>query len=222
MTGPVGQTAGAIAIVLAAGDLPSRSLLPRLLNDVDVVVAADAGLAHAAELGLRPQRIVGDLDSVDPVMLEHYQGVRTERHRVDKDELDLELALIAARELGATSFRVLGAFGGRLDHSLAALFIGARWAKAGSEVSLHGGSHEAWLCLPGRPVVLSLATGTTVSILALGEQAVLSSVGLRYPLHDTRLGFGTGLGMSNVAADEQVSVSSTSGTAAVIVEHVVW
>ena len=207
------------ALVFAAGDLPAPALLPNLLRGVDLVVAADAGLAHVAALGLTPQRIVGDLDSVAPELLASYPEVRVDRHRVDKDELDLELALSAARELGATSTRVLGAFGGRLDHSVAALLIGAAWVEAGFAVSLHGGSHEAWICTPQAPVELAIAPGTTVSLLALRGPAVLTSRGLRFALSDTALGFGTGLGVSNVTDEATVALSSSSGVAAVIVEH---
>lgn len=207
------------AIVFAAGDMPQASLLAGLLEGVDLVVAADGGLAHAAALALTPQRIVGDLDSVDPDLLASYRDVPVQTHRVDKDELDLELALLAARELGAASFRVLGAFGGRLDHTLAAMLVGARWSEAGFPLSLHGGSHEAWLCTPHHDVELQLPRGTTVSLLALREAAVLESRGLRFELAETRLEFGVGLGLSNVVEEETIRVVCASGVAALIVEH---
>jgi len=207
------------ALVLAAGDLPLPGLLPGLLAGVELVVAADAGLAHAARLGLDPQLIIGDLDSVDPALLSRYHGVPLSKHSVDKDELDLELALAAARRLGASSIRVLGAFGGRLDHSLAALFVGARWVDEGVALSLHGGSHEAWFCTPARPLRLTLARSTTVSLFALRGAAVLSSSGLRYALDHTPLDFGTGLGVSNVADDGSFSIDASSGSVAVVVEH---
>src|SRR5690606_1781201 len=112
-----------------------------------------------------------------------------------------------------------GAFGGRLDHSLAALLVAVRWVEAGYMLSLHGGWHGAWICTPQRPVTLRLPRSTTVSLLALRGDAVLSSRGLRYPLDDTHLEFGTGLGLSNVVIADLVSVTCASGVAAVIVEH---
>ena len=208
-----------LALVFAAGDAPLARLLPGLLHGADLVVAADGGLAHVVACGLQADRIVGDLDSVDPELLERFPGVAVERHPVAKDELDLELALQSAAELGAGSFRVLGAFGGRFDHSLAALLVGARWAADGHEISLHGGSHEAHYCLPGRPLRLRLEPGTTLSLMALREAAVLDSRGLLFALHDTALPWGSGLGMSNESVDPEVEVSCSSGQAALIVEH---
>lgn len=213
------MTRAPLALVFAAGDAPSAHLLPDLLAGAELLLAADAGLALVARLGLTPDRIVGDLDSVDPELLARYSGVRVERHPVDKDELDLELALAAARDLGGGSFRVLGAFGGRLDHTLAALLVGAGWAAAGHLISLHGGSHEAHFCTPELPLRLALETGTTVSLLALRGPAVVSSEGLRFPLSETRLGWGSGLGMSNVVVSPTIGLRSSSGTAVLIVEH---
>lgn len=213
------MTVGRLALVFAAGDAPAPWLRSKLLEGADILVAADGGLAHAADLGLTPDLIVGDLDSVDPALLESFAAVRVERHPVDKDELDLELALSAARTLGAERFKVLGAFGGRLDHTLAALLIGAGWATAGHEVSLHGGTHEAYFCTPERVLELTLPAGSTVSLLALAGDAVLTSTGLRFPLTATRLAWGSGLGMSNETISAAVRLRSGSGQAALIVEH---
>lgn len=207
------------AAVFAAGDLPTARLLPGLLEAVDLVVAADAGLAHVHALGLRPQAIVGDFDSVDPDLLELYRDVPLERHRVDKDELDLELALNSALGLGAHSVRVLGAFGGRLDHSLASLLVAARRAAGGLLISLHGGSHEAHFCNPAMPLKVVLEPGTTVSLLALRGDAVVDSRGLRFPLNATKLAWGSGLGISNVVVEPAVELHCSSGAVALIIEH---
>src|SRR5690606_40989047 len=67
-----------------------------------------------------------------------------------------------------TLFRsVLGAFGGRLDHSLAALLFAARLAGAGKHLDLHGGPHSAWPLTAGTHLALELPVGTTVSIVSL-------------------------------------------------------
>lgn len=114
-----------VALVLAAGDLPVPPLWARLLNGVSVVVAADAGLAHARVLGVTPDLLVGDLDSVSSADLAAFPALPRETYPVDKDYLDLELALDAALKRDAVELRIVGAFGGRFDHSLAALLVAA-------------------------------------------------------------------------------------------------
>ncbi|HEX7040151.1 MAG TPA: thiamine diphosphokinase [Trueperaceae bacterium] len=213
---------GPAALVLAGGEPPAAGLLAPLLEDVGPVVAADGGLRHAAALGLAPDLIVGDLDSVTEDLLRAFPDVPVERHPRAKDELDLELALAAARRLGAASARVLGAFGGRLDQSLANLLVAARLATAEPPfpVTLHGGAHEARPCAPGLTCDAAWPPGTTVSLLALGGYAVVTATGLAYPVEDLRLPFGVGLGVSNVATGGRVVVRCAAGVVAVIAEHV--
>lgn len=212
-----------VALVLAGGDLPPAELVAPLLRGAAFVVAADGGLRHSAALGLAPDMLVGDLDSVTAEAMSAHAGVPVERHPSAKDELDLELALAAARRLGAREARVLGAFGDRLDQSLAALLVAARLATSAPPfpVSLHGGAHEAHVCAPGVPCEAGWPAGTTVSLLALAGGAVVSASGLAYPVEGLRLPFGVGLGVSNVVVGERVSLRCEAGVVAVIAEHAV-
>src|SRR5687767_6773710 len=114
------------ALVLADGDRPSRAGLDRSWPGWDeglgLIVAADGGAHLAAELGLVPDRWIGDGDSVDPAALADLEarGVIVTRASPDKDESDGELALLEAVTGGAGEITVLGALGGRrLDHLLA-------------------------------------------------------------------------------------------------------
>jgi len=209
--------------VIAAGELPPPSVtdkvVRRSLGRGAFVVVADGGLVHAKALGIEPQLIVGDFDSVSPELLAAYAPRLIERHAVAKDELDLELALAAAIDAGARELSVLGAFGDRLDQSLAATLIAARLASAGLIIDLHGGKHSAWPLTAGNTIALELPIGTTVSVLSLIGDSVVSGVGLAYPLADRRIPFGTGLGVSNAIARAGGSVTCVGGVVAVIAEY---
>lgn len=207
------------ALILAGGMLPTPALWPALLEGCGAVIAADGGLAHARVLRVTPDLVVGDLDSVEPSLLERYPNVPIERHRADKDQLDLELALEAAWSRGATGVRVAGAVGGRLDQTLAALLIAARAASTGREVVLYGGRYEARSAVTGSSIVRELPGGTTVSLLALQEGCRVSIGGVRYPLHAADLPWGSGLGVSNEAAGGAVRLDVLSGTVALLIEH---
>jgi thiamine pyrophosphokinase len=84
------------AVLLVGGAVRLGGRLRSVVADVGLVIAADGGLRHAARLGLAPDLLVGDLDSVAPTDLDAYPGLPVERHPTDKDALDLELALDAA------------------------------------------------------------------------------------------------------------------------------
>lgn len=81
----------------------------------DKVIAVDAGLERAAALGLVPDLIVGDFDTVKPEILERYRRMEHivwDVHQPEKDETDTELALQKAQAIGSGEIAVLGATGG--------------------------------------------------------------------------------------------------------------
>src|SRR3989442_200655 len=101
-------------VVLAGGpNGPAAMTLPAGAT----VIAADSG----AELGGHIDLLVGDLDSISAETLASIEHV--ERHAVDKDASDLELALAAALRLEPKRLLVLGSAGGRLDHLFGSLLI---------------------------------------------------------------------------------------------------
>ncbi|MCC6189725.1 MAG: thiamine diphosphokinase, partial [Anaerolineales bacterium] len=67
-------------------------------SDPRLIIAADGGLRYAARFGLHPDVLIGDLDSVPEAAIQAAQdaGALILRHKVEKDETDLELALIEA------------------------------------------------------------------------------------------------------------------------------
>lgn len=93
----------------------------------DKVYAVDKGLEYVDALGLSPDYILGDFDTVDKALLKSYQeqvdsgslDMIIEYHPVKKDAADTELAVVKAIENGANSITILGATGSRLDHVLA-------------------------------------------------------------------------------------------------------
>jgi len=131
------------ALVVADGDVPSLGTLdsawPGWDRGVDLVVAADGGWDKAEALGLRPDLLVGDADSLPEArfLALAADGVTIERSPTTKDESDAELAVIAALRRGATHITVLGALGGkRFDHALANVGLLGLPAPGDAEVEL--------------------------------------------------------------------------------------
>jgi thiamine pyrophosphokinase len=202
------------ALVLAdgtvepAGDLDSA--WPGWSDEIDLVIAADGGARHAAALGRRIDRWVGDGDSITPADLQRLvaDGVRIDRSPVDKDETDAELAVLAAIEADAARITILGALGGtRLDHELGNVWLLAHPGLAGRAVSLLGAGSRIRLAAPGL-TDLAGAVGDLVSLLPFGGDAGgITTSGLRYPLRDEPLLNGPSRGLSNVreAADARLT-----------------
>lgn len=204
-------------VVLAGGDPPAPGLV---LPPADVVLAADGGAEHAGPLGLAVDRLVGDLDSITPDRLDELRagGVRVDAHHPDKDATDLELALAAAVDEGATRVVLVGGHGGRLDHELATYAALAAVAAPGRWV-------EAWLGVAQVLVVadrgsLAARPGELVSLLALGGPvAGVTTSGLRWPLTDFELLPTSTRGVSNEAVTSPVGAAVTGGVLAVVRPH---
>lgn len=205
-----------IAWVLAAGPLTTSERLLAASKDAAIVVAADGGLLHASTLDLRPVIVVGDMDSLDATTRRAWGDVPKDVHPTDKDATDLELAADHAWRLGATALRVIGAFGGRLDQTLAAAWIAASWAERGRDVALLDGTAEVWPVAAGGGVTLDVPRGTTFSVLAVTDHARIRVTGARYAHDALDLPRGVGLGTSNVALTAP-RVEVATGTVLVVV-----
>jgi thiamine pyrophosphokinase len=212
------------AVVVADGDVPERAVLdaawPGWSDGVDLVLAADGGLARARSIGLEPRFLVGDLDSLPEADAgdAERRGITILRAPVAKDESDTELALLEAVRLGATRITVLGAFGGpRLDHALANLWLLAHPGLRGVEVVLLDARARASLVAGPGSRRLPGPVGATVSLLPAGGDAVgITTTGLRYPLRDEALLTGPARGLSNVRIEPGASVALRRGSLLVI------
>jgi thiamine pyrophosphokinase len=206
-----------IAVVLAAGRVVATAALRARVAAADLIVAADGGARHARSLGVRPHAIVGDLDSVDDATLRRYPDADVQRHPRDKDRLDLELALDEAVRRGARSVLIVGAFGGRVDHELAAVAVALARHREGLDVELHAGDALALPLRAGQTGELDLPADVTVSVLATTPGTRVTLSGLRYPVRDAALEPGSGLGVSNVSVGGPVRVDVHAGEALVVV-----
>jgi thiamine pyrophosphokinase len=207
-----------VALVLAGGDPVAASLRARL-PDAELVVAADSGLELAPALGVRVDRIVGDLDSasLEAVEAAVARGATIERHPAAKDATDLELAIDAAVRDGARRVVVVGGGGGRADHFLANILLLASPRWAGVEIDAWWGPHVSVVHGGRGPRAVQGAAGSLLTLLPVGGTARgIVTTGLEYPLAHEDLTPGTTRGVSNVMTSPTASVELEEGTLLVV------
>ncbi|MGH2537191.1 MAG: thiamine diphosphokinase [Candidatus Promineifilaceae bacterium] len=201
-----------MVLVVAGGRLGVGRWSRDLAAAASRVIAANGGLAHLLRLGRRPDEIIGDLDSIDGSLLDWLRGAEVELIAAPeaKAETDLELALLHAAGRYLLPIRVLAAFGGRLDQTLANFLLLAHPALAGRDVRLLTETEQVWLVaerteIEGRP-------GDLVSLLPIGgDVRVRATSGLRWPLQDETLHFGRPRGVSNEMTAGRASVEVLHG-----------
>lgn len=205
-------------IVANAPDLdldPYRGLVQR----AGLLIAADGGALALLRAGLLPHLVVGDLDSLDPASQRTLaeRGVELRRFERAKDETDLELALLLAAERGAQAIDVLGALGGRWDHTLANVALLAHPALLGRRARLLDTRQALYLVRDAASV--SGRRGDTISLIPLGGDARgVSTSGLLYPLQDAVLRFDQARGISNVLLEPPAQVQVREGLL-LVVQH---
>lgn len=173
------------------------------------VVAADGGANHLARVGIRPNAVVGDLDSIgDGVRA--WVGEDRLVPRPDQEHTDLHKTLAyVVEELGVRRVTVLAALGGRQDHALEALGVLARWAAQGSFEMRQPGYRV--VPVRGRRVFAAVP-GQTVSLLPWGRCEGVRTAGLHWGLSGDTLDLAGRTGVSNRATGRRVAVWVGSGT----------
>ncbi|MGC8634734.1 MAG: thiamine diphosphokinase [Candidatus Limnocylindrales bacterium] len=227
------------ALLVGNGRAPRRAGLPAsVFANVGLVVAADGGAAACESLGLRPDLVIGDLDSADSALIQRLVRAGTEVQRVpaEKDQSDLELALEVAIERGADRLLVLGALGGpRVEHELAAIALLELALERHVEMALVDERSTLQLLAAGpldgrrdaapgtaeggaaRGLTIEGQPGDYVSLFALGAEALdVTTDGLRYPLRREPLRPGPSRGLSNELTGPTASVRCGSGRLLVI------
>lgn len=198
---------GTNALVFCGGG-PTR--IP--IGEADLVIAADSGVIEGHRLGIHVDVLVGDLDSALPEQVAQVEraGGIVERHPVDKDATDLELALHAALDRGASEVLVAGGDAGRFDHLLGNALVLASPAFAGMRVDAVFGAARLHVVRSRRE--FDGDVGELVSLFALGGPARgVRTSGLRWVLDGQDLEPGSTLGISNGFAEPRAGVEAAGG-----------
>ncbi len=194
-------------LLIANGERPGKALVERVRRKADFIIAVDGGLAHCHHYNISPDRLIGDLDSYNP---EHARVLKTENIiRVpDQNQTDLQKALAYVQDLDPAGVMIIGALGGRADHSLANLII----------VNNHEEEWPLWIydnrgCFTllgeGRHT-LEDPPGTTVSLFTLSGAAGVHTQGFKYPVRTESLD-ASFIGVSNVIREKPAHISIGSG-----------
>jgi thiamine pyrophosphokinase len=181
------------------------------------VICCDGGIRHSQTLKIKPDVIIGDMDSASAFQLEHYenQGVKIIKYPQQKDATDTQLALEYAVKHKPQAIEIWGALGGRLDHALANLSLLSMGAKAGIDTRLIDEYCEAFVV--NKKTYFTEAIGQTVSVFAYPVQAEgITLRGFQYPLNNESLDVDNSRGIGNVITATPAIISLDAGSLLII------
>ena len=208
------------AAIFLNGAPDSSGLIQDISGGADVVVAADGGARYALDAGVVPDLVVGDMDSLGEDLAREVEqrGASLERHQVRKDKMDGHLAVLAARQRGATTADLLCAAGGRFG----ALFAVPHILLAAERIGLRSTVVADWgrmFVIEARSLTVEGVPQDSISIFPLSGPATgVTLEGLVYPLEDARLEPGDTLGFHNELIGRVARVSVKKGALLVVHE----
>lgn len=185
--------------------------LPYIPTKQDYVIAADKGLDNLKKIGIKPDVIIGDFDSLGFVP----SGENIKRLPVEKDDTDVGFAVNYAFELGYKEFVIYGAIGGLLDHTIANLQLSAYISSKGGK-SVFVGDNVFVTSITNDTLKISNGKGR-LSVFALSDKAegVFLS-GLKYPLENAVIENTFPIGVSNEFTDKSAKIAVKNGTLLIV------
>ena len=186
------------------------------LNELtfDEIIGVDNGTAHLFERSLIPSKVLGDLDSITPVLLEKVENFNIDLNRYEphKDKTDFELALDSISEPKEKNIYIIGGEEGEIDHlfSIFSLIINY-------EFSLN----VTWLYMDKtivfrKDVSIFLNKGTKFSIVPLTSLKSFTISGAKWNLDKEDVEAGSSKTLRNESVDNQITISCSEGIFSVI------
>jgi len=205
---------------MANGEYGDITIYYELAHKTDLVICADGGANYAYQIGVTPDYIIGDLDSIRPEVREYFssQPVCFKEYLPAKDFTDTQLALALAADLGADEIILTGTLGGRLDHTLANLYSCIEAVQKGIKITHFGPDVTIYLTKSG--LRLKGHAGDLVSIIPLtGKASGITISNFAYPLQEAVLYQEKPYAVSNQMLTDTAEIKIKEGIIAVFHYH---
>lgn len=202
-------------LVITGGHCADDVLIP----EYDFCIAADSGLDTAKRLGVFPQIIIGDFDSVSSVPEEYTDpltNIKSEiiRYPAVKDDSDTTIAALTAVERLAEEVYIIGGLDGRMDHTLSNIVLLNNLREMGVSAVITDGENELRVIENGE--TLHIPYGEYRYFGLFSSDAVVSLEGCAYPLDHGRIIAIDNFAISNEPLEGGATVHSHAGNVLVI------
>ena len=193
-------------LIIANGEKPAKSLFLSELNNAELLIAADGGALTCLEYDVKPDVVIGDMDSFSSQAGLHLNIILDS----DQETNDLEKALNYSFKAGGKKITVLGATGSRLDQTLKNISVMAQLTTKFDDVVFKD-SH-GWMKILPKSFKFKTKKNTLISLFPVsGRVEGIKTTGLEYPLHNEFLENSIRDGSSNRATQDEVTISHQNG-----------
>lgn len=202
------------AVIICSGTIQNYDYISSLIRSDDTVICADGGYDHAVKMKIKPDVVLGDMDSVTS----DYSAESFEKFPVEKDWTDGEIAVDYAIKHGFDEVIMTGCTGSRADHTLSNIFLLKKFADNNISAAVIDDNNTIYM--PNCGMKLHGKKGDIVSVVPIGSDVTgYTTKGMYYEVENITLGFGTTIGNSNCMLSDECELSWKTGRAVVIKTH---
>ncbi|WP_416198086.1 MAG: thiamine diphosphokinase [Sporanaerobacter sp.] len=205
-------------LIVSNGEISNLNLLKSIAESVDMIVCADGGANHIAQIGLIPDLVVGDLDSIKDETLNiiNIKNVPILKYSTHKDYTDTELAIEYLIDKGIDEIIFMGVTGSRIDHTLANVYLLNKLLKKHIKGIIVDDKNTIYIT--NSVLELNREEGTFVSVIPINSNgARVTLKGFLYETNEVLFEFSSTLGVSNQIVEEKGIIEVLDGTCLVIV-----
>ena len=201
-------------IIIANGKPPKKSVITFFQKvGYDKLICADGGANSALKMGLIPDVIIGDLDSISPEALKEFKSVSKIIRLKRQNDTDVEKCLKYAIRKKYDEALLLGATGNRLDHTFCNIGIVLKFFP---KIKISLIAEDSFLKAYTNNVELKTLPGETISLYGISPKTKITSMGLKYELRNIAIPFGIRESTSNIAMKNFVKLNINGGVIFII------
>lgn len=201
-------------IIIANGKSPTKKVVDYFIEKgFSTIFCADGGANSAKKLGIVPDFIIGDLDSIDTATIKHFSSKSKIIKYARQNDTDVEKCLKYAIRKKYKEVVLLGVTGDRLEHTICNLGIVIKFF---SKIKIHISADNSFLSAYNIPVVIKSKINEIISFYAFDKHTFITSNGLKYPLKKSNLAFGKKESTSNVSTSETIELKIIGGIVFII------
>ncbi len=195
-------------ILFLNGEIKNYAMIKKLIYSNDFLIGVDGGTKHILKLKLKPDLIIGDLDSYTP----KNKKIPIIKYPTNKDFTDSELALQYILKNKFTEIIVFGFTGNRLDHMLSNLFL---FASLPIKTIIYTNNQKIFFARNN--IKIKGQKNNLISLIPLfSDSHGLTTTNLKYPLKNETLKINSSRGVSNIMTTNETTITLKKGILAII------
>jgi len=199
-------------LFLNGGNLPDK-----VQEDYDFKVCCNGGSRNSYKLGIIPDIVIGDLDSLDDMISDYISNSKIIKYPKEKDKSDAELAIEFLKEQGVTALDIIGCTGKRFDHELMNIFLVSKYSKE-VDIKLLGNNYNGYFLNEEKSSFKQLINkGINFSLIPLQKLIIREISGAKYDINNAIIRPGDTLTLSNEGIGKEVKISIEKGRALLVI-----